>query len=163
MSNTGYLKQSEYEERVLQIKRVSKKTNGGNSIKFTALVVVGNKKGTVGYGMGKAVDVPSAIQKGIKAAKANTININLAGSTIPHEINAKYNSAKVMLKPAPVGSGIIAGGVVRHVVELAGITDISSKMHGSNNKVCNVICSLDALSKLKPIVVVEQKGSNESK
>ena len=144
-----YSAPKEYEEKVIQIKRVSKKTRGGNKIGFTALVVLGNKNGKVGTGLGKARDVSSAVQKAVQNAKKNMIDIKLKGSTIAHEVEDKFGSSIVFLKPAPEGSGIIAGGSVTNVVELAGIKDISAKILGSNNKLGNVKCTIKALSKLK--------------
>lgn len=139
----------EYEEKVIQIKRVSKKTKGGNVSSFSALVVIGDKKGKVGTGIGKAKDVASAVHRAVAQAKREMVVIKMKGTTIAHEVRAKRGSAVVFLKPAPTGSGIIAGGSVRNVVELAGIRDISGKMLGSNNKANNVQCTLDALHKLK--------------
>lgn len=139
----------EFEERVIQIKRVSKKTRGGNKIGFSALVVVGNKQGKVGCGLGKAPDVPSAVQKALYKAKRNIVPIKIKNNTIAHTVSSKYASSEVLLKPAPEGSGIIAGGTVRNVVELAGIKDISAKMFGSNNKTSNTRCTIKALLKLK--------------
>jgi len=138
-----------FEERVIEIKRVSKKTAGGNTISFAALVVVGNKSGKVGTGYSKASDVASAVTKAVAQAKKTLIDVVMKGTTIPHDVENKYCAAKVFLKPAPVGSGIIAGGAVRTVLNLAGIHDISGKMLGSNNKMCNIRCTLDALKKLK--------------
>ncbi len=140
---------SEYEEKVIEIKRVSKKTKGGNTVGFTALVVLGNRNGKVGHGYGKAKNVAEAIQKALTSAKKKMINIKLTGKTIAHDVDAKLGSAKVALRPASEGSGIIAGGSVRVVVELAGIKDISAKMLGSNNKLSNVRCTIKALEKLK--------------
>jgi small subunit ribosomal protein S5 len=146
----GFVRQpKEYEERIIQIKRVSKKTKGGNKIGFTALVVLGNREGKVGFALGKAPDVSTAIQKAITKAKANITVIKLTGNTITHEITKKYKSSKVLLMPAPKGSGIIAGGTVRDVVELVGIKDISAKMLGSSNKQTNVACTIKALSELR--------------
>jgi small subunit ribosomal protein S5 len=144
----GY-QQKEFEEKVIQIKRVSKKTKGGNKIGFTALVLVGNKKGKVGVALGKASDVSSAVQKAVASAKRELVDVKIKENTISHEVSSKSGSAVVLLKPAPVGSGIIAGGSVRNVVELAGIKDISAKMLGSNNKVENVRATIAALTKLK--------------
>lgn len=152
-----YQAPKEFEERIVHTKRVSKKTKGGNKIGFTALVVVGNKKGTVGVGLGKAPNISAAIQKGIKVAKKNAINVNLKEGTIPHTIEEKYKASIVKLMPAPEGSGVIAGGVVRDVLELSGIRNISAKLIGSNNKQCTVMCTVSALSKLKP--VLESKKS----
>jgi small subunit ribosomal protein S5 len=126
---------SEYEEKVIEIKRVSKKIKGGNA--------------KVGHGYGKAKNVAEAIQKALTSAKKKMINIKLTGKTIAHDVDAKLGSAKVALRPASEGSGIIAGGSVRVVVELAGIKDISAKMFGSNNKLSNVRCTIKALEKLK--------------
>jgi small subunit ribosomal protein S5 len=148
MEYAGVVK-SEFEERVLDIKRVSKKTKGGNKIGFTALVIVGNRDGKVGGGLGKAIDVKSAIRKGTNVAKNNLIEVSLKGQSIPHEVSNKFGSTELYMKPAPIGSGIIAGGVIRHVVELAGIKDISAKMLGANNKTANVYCALEALAKLR--------------
>ncbi|HBY09656.1 30S ribosomal protein S5 [candidate division WWE3 bacterium RIFOXYC2_FULL_42_13] len=139
----------EIEEKVLEIKRVSKKTKGGNTIAFAVLVVVGNNNGRVGVGYGKAPDVATSINKAVGKAKKSMVEIKLNGSTISHEVIAKYESAKVFLKPAPKGTGVIAGGAVRPVLELAGIRDISAKMIGANNKISNVRCTLKALKKLK--------------
>lgn len=145
-----YIKQpKEYEERIIQIKRVSKKTKGGNKIGFTAFVVLGNRNGKVGAGLGKAETVSAAIQKGIAKAKENIVEIKLEKNTVPHEIEVKYKSAKILMKPAPEGSGIIAGGAIRDVVELVGISDISTKMLGSNNKNLNVQCAIRALQKMR--------------
>ena len=140
---------SEFVERVIQIKRVSKKTSGGNTISFASLVVVGDMKGRVGVGYGKARDVSTAIAKGIGSAKKNLIHVNIKDGTIAHEVHDSYSSADVLLKPATKGAGVIAGGTVRVVVELAGIKDISAKMLGSSNKICNIRCTINALKKLK--------------
>ncbi|OGM10589.1 30S ribosomal protein S5 [Candidatus Woesebacteria bacterium RBG_16_36_11] len=142
---------SEYEEKVIQIKRISKKTKGGNQIRFSALVVVGDKKGKVGVALSKAQDVRSAITKAISAAKRRMDIIPLAGTTIPFSISEKFSAAKVMLKPAPPGSGIIAGGPVRVVLEAAGIKDASGKILGTKNKASNVYATLAALKKISEI------------
>lgn len=140
---------TEFVERVIQIKRVSKKTSGGNTISFAALVVVGDQKGRVGVGYGKARDVSTAIAKGIGTAKKNLVTVPIHNGTVAHEVEDRYGSARVLLKPASQGAGVIAGGTVRIVVELAGIKDISAKMLGSSNKICNIRCTLNALRKLK--------------
>lgn len=139
---------SEFEEQVVQISRVSKKTKGGNKIGFAALAVVGDKKGKVGVGLGKAPDVSSAIRKGITYAKKHLIEVPLVNGTIPFRIDVKVGAAKVMLKPAPPGSGVIAGGAVRSVVSAAGIKNISSKVLGTNNKANNVHATLEALKRV---------------
>ncbi|HLD50831.1 30S ribosomal protein S5 [candidate division WWE3 bacterium RIFOXYC1_FULL_40_10] len=146
---------SEFEEKVLQIRRVTKKITGGSAISFTALVVVGDKKGRVGVGYGKAKDVSSAISKAIKEAKSELVTVSLKDNTIAHEVEAKLGAARVLLKPAAKGSGIIAGGPVRTVIELAGIRDVSGKMiNASNNKISNARCAIKALKKLKVFVKI---------
>lgn len=145
----GYQREpSEFEEQIVQINRVSKKTKGGNKIGFSALAVVGDKKGKVGVGLGKAPDVSAAIRKGIAYAKKHLIEVPLVHGTIPFRIDVKVGAAKVMLKPAPPGSGIIAGGAVRSVVSAAGIQNISSKVLGTNNKANNVHATLEALKQV---------------
>lgn len=140
---------SEFEEQVVQINRVSKKTKGGNKIGFSALAVVGDRKGKVGVGLGKAPDVSSAIRKGIAYAKKHMFDVPIINGTIPFRIDIKLGAAKVMLKPAPPGSGVIAGGAVRSVVSAAGIQNISSKVLGTGNKASNVYATLAALKQLR--------------
>jgi len=137
-----------FEEKVLQVNRVSKKTKGGNKIGFSVLVVVGDKKGKVGVGLGKARDVQSSIRKAILYAKKHMIKTPIANGTIPHEIFIKLGAAKILLKPASEGTGVIAGGPVRAVVEVAGIRNILSKILGTNNKVSNVYATIEALKQL---------------
>lgn len=146
----------EFDEKVIQISRVSKKTKGGNKIGFSVLMVVGDKKGRVGVGLGKATDVLSAIKKGIKKAKKKMITVPLDGTTVPFPIVVKKGAGEVMLKPAPKGSGVIAGGPVRAVVEAAGIRDISSKILGSENQASSVYATFHALTQIQKIV--ELKG-----
>lgn len=151
--------QSEYLEKVVQVNRVSKKTKGGDKRSLSVIVVVGDRKGKVGVGLGKAADVQSAVKKATAYAKKHLITVNLVDNrTIPHEINIKLGAAKVLLKPAPSGTGIIAGGAVRVVVEAAGISDIVSKILGTKNQASNVYATLEALSRLK-----KRKEKNESK
>lgn len=151
--------QSEYLEKVVQVNRVSKKTKGGDKRSLSVIVVVGDRKGKVGVGLGKAADVQSAVKKATAYAKKHLITVNLIDNrTIPHEINIKLGAAKVLLKPAPSGTGIIAGGAVRVVVEAAGISDIVSKILGTKNQASNVYATLEALSRLK-----KRKEKNESK
>ncbi len=139
---------SEFDEQVVQINRVSKKTKGGNKIGFSALTVVGDNKGRVGVGLGKAPDVSSAIRKGMSQAKKHMIDVPLIDGTIPFRIDVKIGAARIMLKPAPPGSGIIAGGAIRSVVSAAGIQNISSKMLGTENKISNIYATLEALRRI---------------
>ena len=139
---------NEYEEKVVQVNRVSKKTKGGNKIGFSVLVVVGDKKGQVGVGPAKTSDAEYNVKKAASHAKTHRISVHMINGTITHDIFLKRGAAKVLLKPAPEGSGIIAGGAVRTVVEAAGIRNISSKVLGTKNQASNVYATLQALQKL---------------
>ena len=153
----------EFQEKVVAINRVSKTVKGGRIMKFSALVVVGDGNGTVGFGIGKSGEVPDAIRKGIEDAKKNLIKVSLKGTTIPHEIIGKFGAGVVLLKPAAPGTGVIAGGPVRAVVETVGIKDIRSKALRSNNP-CNVVrATIDGLSKLRDINEVSEVRGKSAK
>ncbi|MFC1749912.1 30S ribosomal protein S5 [Pseudomonadota bacterium] len=146
---------SEYEEKIIQVNRVSKKTKGGNKIGFSVLVVVGDKKGKVGVGLGKGPDVLSSIQKASRRAKKHLITVPLKQGTIPFAVTVKQGAAQVLLKPAPPGTGVIAGGAVRAVVEAAGVNNIVSKILGSSNQASNVYATFAALSKIRRIADIK--------
>jgi small subunit ribosomal protein S5 len=148
---------SEFDEKIVQVNRVSKKTKGGNKVGFSVLAVVGDKKGRVGVGLGGAPDVSSAVRKAVSYAKRHLLTVPMKGRTIPHEIRVKRGAARVMLKPAPPGTGVIAGGAIRAVVDAAGIRDVVSKILGSKNQASNVYATMEALRnlKLKSTVVKE--------
>jgi small subunit ribosomal protein S5 len=143
--------ESEFFERVVQVNRVSKKTQGGDKRGLSVLVVVGDKKGKVGVGLGKASEVQSAVRKATNYAKKHLTEIILKGRTIPHPVLVKFGAAQVLLKPAPVGTGVIAGGAVRVVMEAAGIHDVVSKSLGTKNKASNVYATMKALSQLREV------------
>ena len=160
----GREESSEYIEKLVSLNRVSKTVKGGRIMKFSALMVVGDGKGKVGFGMGKAGEVSEAIRKGIEDAKKNMVKVSLKGTTIPHEIIGKFGAGEVLMKPAPQGTGVIAGGAVRAVLEVAGISDIRTKCLRSNNP-CNVVTAtfegLKALRTVEEVAAVRGKDAKE--
>lgn len=153
----------EFEQKLLDLARVTRVVKGGRRFRFRATVVIGNRKGKVGVGVAKGTDVSQAIQKAFADAKKNAITIQLHGSTILHDIKHKLGSAKILLKPASEGRGIIAGGAVRSVVELAGIRDIVSKSMGTKNKLNVARATVEALGKIKKIELTDKKEKTDSK
>ena len=140
---------SEFKEKLVAVNRVSKTVKGGRNMRFSALMVVGDENGRVGCGMGKAVEIPEAIRKGCEDAKKQMITVPMNGTTIPHEVTGVYGTARVKMLPAPEGTGVIAGGPVRDVLEACGIKNIVTKSIGSNNKINVVRATLDGLAQLR--------------
>ncbi len=150
----------ELQEKVVAINRVSKTVKGGRVMKFSALVVVGDGNGTVGFGLGKAAEVPEAIRKGLEDAKKNLHKIALNGTTIPHAVVCKFGAGQVLMRPAPEGTGVIAGGAVRAVLEVAGIKDIRTKCQRTNNP-CNVVTA--TMNGLLSLMSAEQVAAKRGK
>ena len=145
----GERERSEFDQKVVEVSRVTRVVAGGKRMRFRALVVIGDHKGKVGMGLKKGADVSESVNKAVNAAKKNMITLPLISETIPHELRVKYKSSSLMLKPAKPGTGVIAGGAVRSVMELAGVKNVVSKMLGSNNKVNNVKAVFAAFVKMK--------------
>jgi small subunit ribosomal protein S5 len=143
------INREEFEETIVNIGRVTKVVKGGRRFRFTALVVVGNKKGVVGYGVGKAKEVPDAIKKAVDEAFKNLTKVSIRGTTVAHDIEHKYNASRILIKPASEGTGLIAGGAARPVLELAGFQDVLTKSIGSNNPNTLVRATIEALSRIK--------------
>ena len=145
----GGRERSEYDQKVVEVKRVTRVTGGGKRMRFRALVVIGDRKGKVGMGLKKGGDVAESVNKAVNAAKKNMVTLPLINETIPHEVSIKYSSSSLFLRPAKPGSGVIAGGAVRQVFELAGVKNVVCKMLGSNNKVNNVKAVFAAFKSMK--------------
>lgn len=154
----------EFKDRLVSIQRVTKVTKGGRTFSFSAIVVVGNESGVVGYGLGKAKEVTTAISKGIDDAKKHLIKVPVHKGTIPHAQEGKYSGASVLIRPAANGTGVIAGGAMRAVLESVGITDVLAKSKGSSNPHSVVKATIDALTKLRdPYTVAQQRGISVEK
>ena len=153
----------EFEEKVIAIDRVARVVKGGRRFRFRATVVVGDRKGRVGVGVGKGSEVMTSIAKAVARAKSQMITVPLKGHTIPHEIQVRFSGAMVLLKPASAGTGVIAGGAVRNVVEVAGIRDLLTKSLGSSNKVNNAYATALALSRLKADPIKPEKAESKKK
>jgi len=153
-----YIDQSQFEleDRVVSINRVTKVVKGGRRLRFAAIVIVGDKNGHVGFGTGKAQEVPEAIRKAVEDAKKNLIAVPMVGSTIPHEVIGNFGAGKIMLKPAEEGSGIAAGGAVRAVIELAGVGDVTSKSLGRNTPINVIRATIAGLKELKTVESVSE-------
>ena len=151
MARRNEAMESEFQEQLVALNRVSKTVKGGRIARFAALMVIGDGKGRVGYGLGKAAEVPEAIRKGIEDAKKNMITVSLNDTTIPHEVIGEFGSGRVLLKPAPTGTGIIAGGSVRKVLEAAGIKNIRAKCLRSSNPINVVKATFEGLAQLRTI------------
>lgn len=153
----------EFEESVIQMDRVTRVVKGGRRMRFRATVVIGNKKGTVGYGIGKAAEVQQAIQKAVSKARKKLIRIPIYKGSIPHSVQVKYKASEVLMKPASEGTGIIAGGAVRQILELAGVHNVLSKSLGSNNKINTAKATYEALTKLRARADMEVDSVVEKK
>ena len=152
----------EFEESIIQIDRVTRVTKGGRQLRFRVSVVIGDQKGRVGFGIGKSAEVMSGVQKAIASAKRNLVTVPIFEDTIPHAVTHKFKASKVFLLPAPEGKGVIAGGAVRKVLELAGIKNVLSKMHGSRNKLNSVYATMECLKALQNRAPIATKSEDEA-
>jgi small subunit ribosomal protein S5 len=163
MANVENTQQSEFAEKLIAVNRVSKVVKGGRIFSFTALTVVGDGNGRVGFGYGKAREVPAAIQKAMEKARRNIVNIDLKGTTLQHAVKGKHSGSKVYMQPASEGTGIIAGGAMRAVLEVAGVQNVLSKVYGSTNPINVVRATIGALADMKsPETVAAKRGLNVS-
>ena len=155
--------EQKYEERILHLRRVSKKTSGGNYISFSALVAIGDHEGNVGLGIGRGLEVPPAIKKAITQAKKNMIAIPIYKDTLPHQVLLKFKASRLLLKPAPPGTGLKVGGVARVILDIAGVNNASGKIIGTRNQITNAYAVMEALKKLKPRIIAVQKSKKTAK
>ncbi len=151
MQRNFHKEESEFKEKLVAVNRVTKVVKGGRNFRFAALVVIGDEKGRVGVGMGKAAEIPEAIRKGVEDAKKNLIEVPIVGTSIPHEVYGIFSTGRVLLLPAPEGTGVIAGGPVRAVLESAGVKDIRTKSYGTNNPINMVKATIEGLRSLKTV------------
>jgi small subunit ribosomal protein S5 len=149
----------EFDRKVVSVRRVAKVGTGSKRLRFSALVVAGNRKGTIGVGLGRGQDTKRAIEKGFKYAKSHSTKVEIMGDTIPHEVFMKYRAAKLIIKPAGPGTGLIASSAVRSVLELAGIRNVLSKQLGSSNEVTNAYCAYEALKSLRKTRILEKRNA----
>lgn len=161
-NNQGENKEEKkFDERILHLRRVSKKTTGGNYISFSALVAVGDGKGNVGVGLGRGLEVPPAIQKAIAQAKKNMVYVPIFNDTLPHQVQMKYKSSVLLLKPAPQGTGLKVGGVVRAILDIAGVNNASGKIIGTRNQITNAYAVVEAIKKMKGRIISEKRTSEK--
>ena len=154
----GDRERNEFDQKVVEVKRVTRVVAGGKRMRFRACVIIGDRKGRVGYGLAKGLDVQQSVQKAATQAKKRLVTVTLQNGTIPHAVHMKFAAAKIVIKPAPIGTGIKAGGAVRVVFELAGIPNAVAKILGSNNKINNTKATINALKRLKPALVKKPKA-----
>ena len=154
-------RREEFDQRILDIARVTRVMQGGKRMSFRACVALGDRRGNIGIGMGKGADVTMAVNKAVNKAKKKMLNVCIVNDTIPHEIYSRVGAAKILFKPAPKGRGVKAGGVARVILELAGIKNISSKILGTNNKINNARCTIEALGKLKRVEYKKKEGDSK--
>lgn len=160
-SRPGKFEDKEFDQRILELARVTRVTKGGKRMRFRACVIIGDRKGRVGYGVAKGLDVQTSVQKAATQAKKRLVTVPMLNETIPHMVQRKYAAALVLIKPAPKGTGVKAGGAVRVVLELAGVPNIVAKILGSSNKINNAKATISALQQLKTIVPVAKKAAVE--